>query len=91
MPTNLNKRLASLEQQQTTIKDDSAMSIEWVLQQLKEVALSHPNPSARVKALELLGKHLGMWGEQTDKDDNSLADFVEALKQVRADRNQPEA
>ena len=88
--TTSRKRLALLEQQ-TTVKDDSALSVEWVLRQLKEVALSHPNPSARVKALELLGKHLGMWGEETNTDDNSLADFVEALKQVRADRNQPEA
>jgi hypothetical protein len=90
--TTSKKRLALLEQQQTTVKDDCALSVEWVMQQLKEIALSLTvNPSARVKALELLGRQLGMWDDQPDKKDNALADFVEALRQVRADRHQPEA
>jgi hypothetical protein len=86
------KRLAALEQQGKVNQDQSTITSDWVMQQLKEIALSLTvNPSARVKALELLGRQLEMWDDQPDKDDNALADFVEALRQVRADRHQPEA
>lgn len=36
----------------------------------------------RMKALELLGRHAGMWKEQP-KEDNVFSDFVDALKKVK--------
>lgn len=42
---------------------------DWVLGRLKSEAQDGKSPSARVRALELLGKHLGLWeAEDTDTD-----------------------
>jgi phage terminase small subunit len=43
----------------------------------------------RMRALELLGKHLGMWGDgKPASDDKSLIEFVNAITKARAERQQ---
>lgn len=44
--------------------DKAEISAEWVIQRLKEEAASAENPSARVKALDLLAKHLGIYAPE---------------------------
>ena len=44
--------------------DKAEVNAEWVIQRLKEEAASAENPSARVKALDLLAKHLGIYAPE---------------------------
>ena len=56
---------------------------EWVLKSLQEEAVSADNASSRIRALELVGKTVGMFTdrvEQTDTTERSASDIERELR-----------
>ena len=56
---------------------------EWVLKSLQEEAVSADNASSRIRALELVGKTIGMFTdrvEQTDTAERSASDIERELR-----------
>jgi hypothetical protein len=56
---------------------------EWVLKSLQEEAVSADNASSRIRALELVGKTIGMFTdrvEQTDTTERSASDIERELR-----------
>jgi hypothetical protein len=63
------------------------LSAQWVLERLEREAeagdTGEPN-ATRVKALELIGKHVGMWRENNeDKGTPALNALVDAIRAAR--------
>lgn len=67
-----------------TAKYQVQMSREWVLERLREEAIQGDNPaSVRVRALELVGKNLGMFGDESGEDAPRSAKEIEAKLSAR--------
>ena len=67
---------------------------EKVLRALEDIAFTEPEVkvSERMKALELLGKHLGLWKDADPADpalDGELSKLAELLEQRRRRRETP--
>jgi phage terminase small subunit len=61
------------------------LSATWVIRRLRKEATAKGSPSARVRALELLGKHLGMFPDRHDVNIGPRVNIevVEALIDAR--------
>ena len=53
-----------------------------MLGKLEEIAFSNKNSTAQMKALELLGKHLGLWEKPTTENDEALSKLDEVLGKI---------
>ena len=53
----------------TAAAERAQLSTDWVLEHLKQEALNAKNDAARVRALELIGKHLAMFVDRHKVDD----------------------
>lgn len=79
---NIQRRIQELQQ---TIANKANITVEWILTRLRKEATRQGNGashSARVKALELLGKRQKMWidkAEVTGPDDGPIQ-VVEVVK-----------
>jgi phage terminase small subunit len=86
---NLQKPLvwAALDEARRGVAERNELSQDWVLGRLKEEAARQgdgASHAARVKALELIGKHIGMWNER-DPLSSILALFPPAIAlEIRA-------
>ena len=71
----------------------AAVSREKVVAALAQIAFEEPEAklSERMKALELLGKHLGLWKETPSEDalEGELSKLSELLEQRRTQREGP--
>ena len=64
---NVNIQKA-IQAQREAIEARCRVSVDWVLSQIAEIAQDEEARIAdRLKALELLGKHLGMWEKRQDE------------------------
>ena len=66
-----------LEQSKRTV-----ITADRVLGKLEEIAFSNKNSTAQMKALELLGKHLGLWEKPTAENDEALSKLDEVLGKI---------
>jgi len=57
----------------------SMITAEWVLKEISKIAENEEEAARdRLKALELIGKHLGMWEKRQDEDAQSVKVTFEA-------------
>lgn len=57
----------AIQAQREAIEERCRVSMDWVLSQIAEIAQDEEARIAdRLKALELLGKHLGLWEKRQD-------------------------
>lgn len=67
---NLSKPVIqrAIREQQQEIEQRVMITVEWVLSQTAAIAADEDARTAdRLKALELLGKHLGIWEKHSDE------------------------
>ena len=60
----------------------TVITADRVLGKLEEIAFSNKNSTAQMKALELLGKHLGLWEKPTAENDEALSKLDEVLGKI---------
>ena len=80
-------RVQQLRQQKEVATQASSLSErDWVLQGLKDI-ITNPseNASARVRGLELLGKHLSLWTDSVQVNSTSSADELKQQLATRLD------
>ena len=64
----------------------SMITVEWVLAQIASIAQDEETQQRdRLKALELLGKHLGMWERREDTETHGVKVMVDAETEVWAE------
>lgn len=64
----------------------SMITVEWVLAQIASIAQDEKAQQRdRLKALELLGKHLGMWERREDTESQGVKVMVDAETEVWAE------
>lgn len=64
----------------------SMITVEWVLAQIASIAQDEEAQQRdRLKALELLGKHLGMWERREDTETQGVKVTVDAETEVWAE------
>lgn len=80
----LEKVRAVVDAEQQDSLDRCRLDRDWVLQQLKNEATTAETDGARVRALELLGKELGMFVEKKEVQHNHDHTFFASL-----DMNEP--
>jgi hypothetical protein len=64
------------------------LTVDWVLQNLKREATRSPDDTtggSRVKALELIGKNLGMWSERDRGNEGDWKNYLETLDSIGDD------
>ena len=73
---------AEIQQAVRTAKEerahDTGLSAQMVLQGLRGIAEGEASDSARVRAYELLGKHLGMFTERVEHSGGLAIEFIDA-------------
>ncbi len=84
---NLSKPVISdaIERARNARSERTEMTADWVLEQLREEATDRTEEashSARVRALELIGKHLGMFVERI-KVDGEISAVTEIVVRTR--------
>jgi hypothetical protein len=57
---------------------------EWVLKSLQEEAVSADNASSRIRALELVGKTVGMFTDRVEQADTTERTASEIERDLRA-------
>jgi hypothetical protein len=57
---------------------------EWVLKSLQEEAVSADNASSRIRALELVGKTIGMFTDRVEQTDTTERTASEIERDLRA-------
>lgn len=61
------KVAAAIEEADEEARQRGALSVDWIIERLREEAVSQAEDASamsRIKAVELLGKHIGMWPKQ---------------------------
>ena len=81
---NIQKYISDLRQQQSK---RTGITADTVLKELKKIALADVEVSGKekIKALELLGKHLGMFSGQTEDPAAVENNLVDVLREGAAD------
>ncbi|KAA8747118.1 terminase small subunit [Paenibacillus sp. UASWS1643] len=61
---------AEIEKRQQKHAEETGMTVEWVLQQYKDIILNtkDEDPAVARSALDSVGKHLGMFKDRTEID-----------------------
>ena len=61
----------AIQEQRKAIEEKCAVTVEWIVSQIAQIAQDEEVKTAdRLKALELLGKHLGLWEKRQDEGAN---------------------
>ena len=81
---NVQKYISELRQRQS---QRTGITADTVLKELEKIALSDVEVSGKekIKALELLGKHLGMFNGQTEDPAAAENNLLDILKEGAAD------
>jgi phage terminase small subunit len=77
-----------VEKQEIAATKRNELTVDWVLKNLKREATRSPDDTtggSRVKALELVGKHLGMWSDRDREDAGDWKDYFEKLDGIGSD------
>lgn len=85
---NIQKALAEIKQQDAVRNN---LSVDWILEGLRKEATrdyEESSGASRVKAYELMGKHVGMWRDSSEQKSDNLTGLVEALKAARVKRGE---
>ena len=67
---NLSKPViqAEIQEQRKAAEEKCTVTVEWILSRIAQIAQDEEVRTAdRLKALELLGKHLGLWEKRQDE------------------------
>lgn len=85
---NIQKYISELRQQQS---QRTGITADTVLKELEKIALTDTEISGKekIKALELLGKHLGMFSGQTEDFTATENNLLDILKEGAADAVEP--
>ena len=85
---NVQKYISELRQKQS---QRTGITADTVLKELEKIALSGVEVSGKekIKALELLGKHLGMFSGQTEDSAAAENNLLDILKEGAADAVEP--
>ena len=75
----IQKKITELRLEQSK---RTGITADRVLGKLEEIAFSNKNSTAQMKALELLGKHLGLWEKPTAENDEALSKLDEVLGKI---------
>ena len=75
----IQKKITELRLEQSK---RTGITTDRVLGKLEEIAFSNKNSTAQMKALELLGKHLGLWEKPTAENDEALSKLDEVLGKI---------
>ena len=82
----------SIREMESEIKqhmEEEGLDVKYVLKRLHHLTLECENEIAKIRALELIGKHLGMWQERAltvdDLDMKSLEELVKEAEQITAE------
>lgn len=65
--------------------EKAIITADEILNGVKDIALSAPRPADKLKAYELLGKHLAMWTDKTEHSgeiNTNVRTFSEAAKRI---------
>lgn len=81
---DIQKYISELQKQQS---ERTGITADTVLKELEKIALSDVEVSGKekIKALELLGKHLGMFNGQTEDPAATENNLLDILKEGAAD------
>lgn len=61
----------AIQEQWKTVEEKCTVTVEWILSRIAQIAQDEEVRTAdRLKALELLGKHLGLWEKRSDDGDH---------------------
>lgn len=64
---------AALQEARESREKSSMITAEWVLKEISKIAENQEEAARdRLKALELIGKHLGMWERREDTETQSV-------------------
>lgn len=77
----IQKKITELRLEQSK---RTGITADRVLGKLEEIAFSNKNSTAQMKALELLGKHLGLW-EKAASESNAASEVPTLYKALEAD------
>ena len=77
---NLSKPVIqdAIREQREIVEETCRITVEWVLNQIAGIARKEDAADRdRLKALELLGKYLGLWEKRTDDETNVVRVIIE--------------
>lgn len=77
---NLSKPVIqdAIREQREVVEEKCRVTIEWVLNQIVGIARNQDAAARdRLKALELLGKYLGLWERRTDEETNVVRVIID--------------
>lgn len=61
----------AIQEKRKAAEEKCAVTVEWILSEIAKIAKDQEVKAAdRLKALELLGKHLGLWEKRSDDGDH---------------------
>ena len=85
---DIQKYIAELQKKQS---ERTGITADTVLKELEKIALTDTEISGKekIKALELLGKHLGMFSGQTEDSAAAENNLLDILKEGAADAVEP--
>lgn len=85
---DIQKYIAELQKKQS---ERTGITADTVLKELEKIALTDTEISGKekIKALELLGKHLGMFSGQTEDSTAAENNLLDILKEGAADAVEP--
>ena len=85
---DIQKYIAELQKKQS---ERTGITADTVLKELEKIALTDTEISGKekIKALELLGKHLGMFSGQTEDSAATENNLLDILKEGAADAVEP--
>ena len=68
----------AIQKQRAVVEETCRITVEWVLNQIAGIARKEDAADRdRLKALELLGKYLGLWEKRTDDETNVVRVIIE--------------